>query len=339
MNIYPGLEASLDFDDIFIIPRGSKISTRASVDIKSKVKNKTWQVPIMPANMLDITTESLAKAVLSSGGTIGLHRFQTINEACTQFKNLNDFFSEETINNNLFVSVGVNRDSKDRVTALYNCGARNFIIDIAHGHSELMTDMIQWIKQNFQDVYIMAGNVATKNAVIDLANSGADAIKCGIGPGAACLTKNITGVTVPQVSCIIECVKGKKQIKETSNIEIAIVADGGVKEIGDVCKALALGADLVMAGKLFAGCQETLNPGIYSGSASSVIQTLYRSDKEYLPTPEGETIQVEKTNDSASKIIHNVAGGIRSSCSYVGASNLETFQKNVLFGIRHNKKW
>jgi len=337
MKIDPNFSAAYNYDDVFIVPKFSDIKSRTNVDITTRVESKTWNVPIMPANMLSVMTDDMARAVLSTGGIAALHRFQTIEEACIQFQKLHDFYNDEIVSNNVFVSVGVNRDSMERTDTLYSVGARNFIIDIAHGHSQQMVDMIKWVKSRHKNAYIMAGNVATADGVMTLANAGADAVKIGIAGGAVCTTKNVTGVTVPMVSSITNCVIGKRLIEASLNKSIALVADGGIREIGDVCKAIALGADLVMAGKLFVACNEALKPGEYSGSASDSVQSIYRTDKETLPTPEGASVVFEPTNQSASQVVEHIAGGLRSSCSYVGASTIKQFQDLATFGIRHNK--
>jgi IMP dehydrogenase/GMP reductase len=152
-----------------------------------------------------------------------------------------------------------------------------------------------------------------------------------------CLTKNVTGVTLPQFSCIQDCHAGKMIAENTTGRKITLIADGGIREIGDICKAIGQGADFVMSGKLFAGCIEAPGKGIYRGSASSDVQTKYRTDKEYVPTPEGTSIKVEQTNESVLQLIEHVAGGLRSAYSYSNARNTGEFQTKVLFGIRHNK--
>ena len=324
---------ALNYDDVFIIPQYSEISSRKEVDVSYRLDNNSYtlevDVPIMPANMETIAGPELASAVLKAGGLGTLHRFQTIEESIADYLQVNS--------PNVFVSVGVNRDSQDRAKALFQAGARFFIIDIAHGHSKQMKDMLEWFRSELADTYIMAGNIGNPQGLIDLVTWGADAVKVGIGPGAVCLTKNVTGVTVPQFTNVRNCAIAKSRLEWELGRKLTLVADGGVQEIGDVCKAIAAGADLVMAGKLFAGCVEAPGRGVYRGSASADVQTLYRSDQEYIPTPEGKSIQVDRTNESAAYVTEHVAGGLRSSFSYVGARTMREFQQKVTFGIRHNK--
>jgi IMP dehydrogenase len=331
------MQNALNYDDVFILPQYSNISSRKEVDISVVVDNCKINVPIMPANMADIVNPKAALATFFGGGLPCLHRFSSIDESVSEFLEVKGY-------NPVFVSIGVNRDSQERFQALYNVGARRFVIDIAHGHSLQMRSMIEWIKTRYSDTYVMAGNIATAEAVEDLICWGADAVKVGIGPGANCLTKNVTGVTVPQFSAVKACAVRRNKcdwdyMYRTGRLRKTIlVADGGIKEIGDVCKAIGAGADIVMAGKLFAGCDETpsFSSKKYSGSASKEIQTLYRTDKEYVPTPEGITTPIERKGP-IKNVIEDIAGGLRSAYSYSGAKTTDQFHNYCKFGIRFNK--
>lgn len=335
---------SLSYDDIFIIPQYSDISSRKEVDVSVNItdlnlSNKpagttNIKVPIVNANMDTVAGEDIAVAIANAGGLATLHRFQSIEDACAEYTRV---VNRLTVQTPVFVSVGVNRDSIQRAQTLYNHGARHMIIDIAHGHSEQMKKMIEWIKGHLPGTYVMAGNVATRQGVIDLTLWGADAVKVNVGPGAVCVTKNVTGVTVPTVTSLIEAFEAKLELQEKYGREVALVADGGAKEIGDICKAIGIGIDFVMTGKLFAGSSEAPGKGVYRGSASKDVQTLYRTDKEYVPTPEGKSINVELTDESASDIVEHVAGGLRSAYSYVGARTTQDFKDKVTFGVRYNK--
>jgi IMP dehydrogenase len=273
-----------------------------------------------------VTGSEMAIAAFESGALGCLHRFMSIED------NVNEFLAVKKKNYECFVSIGVNRDSKERSNALYNAGARYFILDIAHGHSLNAKNMIEWFKKNFSDTHLMVGNVAHPQAVRDLENWGADSIKVGIGPGSACLTKDVTGVTVPQLSAVALCAKVAK---------VPIVADGGIKTIGDIAKALAAGAKFVMVGGMVSGADEC--PGevidngggkfkIYRGMASRDAMRVIRSENQ-MPTPEGKVTLVP-LKGPVKNIIEDIAGGLRSSFSYVNARNLEEFQMKATFGIR-----
>jgi len=181
-------------------------------------------------------------------------------------------------------------------------------VDVAHGHHERMVNMIKAVKGWYEDVEVIAGNVATSSGCVDLAEAGADAIKVGIGPGAACTTREVTGFGVPQLTALEECVRVKELFPN-----IKIIADGGIKNSGDIVKALAFGADTVMLGRLLAGAKEAPHPGQYFGNASARIRD-YRA-------PEGVEGQVE-VEGFLEDIIKNLTWGIRSGLSYAGVSSI-----------------
>jgi IMP dehydrogenase len=270
---------------------------------------------------------------MSEGGAIGaIHRFMDVEQ------NVREFGLAAGLNKSYpcFVSIGVNEESKDRARFLHAAGARYFVIDIAHGHSRMMRDMTTWLRETYPDVFIMAGNVATPDAIRDLSSWGADAIKVGIGPGNVCTTKNVTGVTVPQFSAVMDCAD---EVKRMNGAKPYIVADGGISEIGDIAKALGAGADLVMCGRMFAGCREA--PGeringkkVYRGMASRDAMLTIRSSSS-LPTAEGISTLIDSNEQSAIEVIKNIKGGLQSSFSYSNATTLNEFRAKVKFGVRH----
>jgi len=314
----------IEFSDVYIVPQYSMVSSRAMVDTSSILDpllgyNKI-DVPVISANMDSVTDGKMAKAMSSAGAIGALHRFMSIEENVKQYK--------LTKNKPTLVSVGVSENSKNRAQALYNAGARHFIIDIAHGHSELMENMVKWLREKYKDIYIVGGNVATFDGAVDLISWGVNAIKCGIGPGAVCLTKNVTGVTVPQFTAIRDCVRAADSV----NTPITVIADGGIREIGDIAKALGAGADFVMAGSLFASCKEAPLPGIYRGSASKDVMKTVRSDD--LPTPEGKSVEIKQEEISVKELVGNIKGGLQSAFSYSNATDLVDFQARCKFGFR-----
>ena len=321
----------LDYKDVFLVPQYSEVTSRSQVSTSVRIGDMTIDVPVISANMDTVTAGDMAHA-MSEGGAIGaIHRFMDVNQ------NVREFEIARGKSNPCFVSIGVNEESKERAVALYDAGARNFVIDIAHGHSRMMRDMTTWLRNKYSDVYIMAGNVATGQAVMDLVSWGANAVKVGIGPGNVCTTKNVTGVTVPQFSAVKECAN----IVYAMNSKPLIVADGGITEIGDIAKALGAGADLVMCGRLFASCREA--PGervggkkVYRGMASRDAMSTIRNVSS-LPTAEGISTLIDASEQSASDVVNQIKGGLQSSFSYSNARNLEEFHLNVKFGIRHTQ--
>ena len=335
------------YDDVFIIPRFSNVATRQDVSTKGFLD---LEVPVISANMDTITGPDMVRVMHDAGAIGALHRFMTIEQ------NVQAFLDADRCG---FVSVGVNDDSKKRACALYEVGARKFVIDIAHGHSQNMKDMMGWMRSEFKyGVHIMAGNVTTRTAVRDLESWGANSIKVGVGPGSVCLTKDVTGVTYPIFSAVLEC-------SEFANVPI--IADGGIKSYGDIAKALGAGASAVMMGGMFAGCDETppmveyvdakkaisnldVVPSegdyerfstaqsnlIYRGMASTDAMKVIRNEGN-LPTAEGKVTKVTVYKGSVGKVVEEMAGALRSAFSYSGARTLEEFHAKVRFGVTHSK--
>lgn len=324
------LERYYGYEDVFIIPEYSNVLTRSEVStdvvLGSKERSFTLKIPVISANMDTISESKMINVLNEKGASGALHRFLSIEDNVKEFKKIS--------NPNLsFVSIGTNSDYKDRAKALFEAGALNYIVDIAHGHSLMMKNTVDWLRKEFKNkIMIMAGNVTTREAVIDLESWNVDAIKVGIGPGSVCLTKDVTGVTMPIFSAVQKCANVSK---------VPIIADGGCKSYGDVAKAIGAGATAVMSGYFFAGTDEIpdkawqINGGsevpVYRGMASSDAMKTIR--KENLPTPEGKSITVERKG-SAGNVIEQIAGGLRSSYSYVGATNTREFQSKVNFGLK-----
>ena len=168
----------LDYKDVYILPQYSEVTSRSQVETSVKIDDLIIQTPVISANMDTVTNAEMTVAMYQGGGIGALHRFMSIEDNV-------EMFSRSAP---CFVSIGVNEESKERAHALYSAGARRFVIDIAHGHSRMMRDMTIWLRETYSNVFIMAGNVATGQAVKDLTSWGADAIKIGIGPG--CFSKD-----------------------------------------------------------------------------------------------------------------------------------------------------
>lgn len=237
-------------------------------------------------------------------------------------------------------AVGIAGDTLERVKALVNKGVDVIVVDTAHGHSQGVVDMVKLIKKSVK-VELIAGNVATAEATMDLIKAGADAVKVGIGAGSICTTRVIAGVGVPQVSAIIDCTKAAKAAK------IPIIADGGVKQTGDIPKAIAAGADSVMVGGMLAGTDET--PGekvLYEGRSYKVYRGMgsleamkegskdrYFQDAEddiKKLVPEGiEGIVPYK--GALGETIYQLVGGLRSAMGYCGAKNIAEMKTKTKF--------
>ena len=327
-----------EYDDVFIQPDFSDILSRSEVDTSVVLASSDsslsikLSVPVISSNMDTVTEGEMAKALSQAGACGAIHRFMTIPDNVLSYIQV---VSNKGLD--CFVSIGTSRDWQERAVALYSAGARFFVVDIAHGHSLMMKNTISWLRQRFgRDVFIMAGNVGTSQAVKDLDLWGADAIKVGIGGGFVCETKNVTGVNTPMFTTIQHCADATDK---------PIIADGGARAYGDVAKAVGAGATAVMSGYFFAGCPE--NPdrsriydptvsefrSIYRGMASRDAMAVIRSGDAGLPTPEGRTTTTGQ-KPPAKTVVEEIAGGLRSAFSYVGARNFGEFQAKVKFGYR-----
>jgi len=233
----------------------------------------------------------------------------------------------------LCAAIGVKDDYLERAQELFKNGCNVLLIDVAHGHHKLVGDAIEEIKKDISRVEIVAGSVATGEACEYLCEKGADSIRVGIGNGSLCETRIRTGVGIPQVTALLDCVT------VTDTFDCPTIADGGVRTVGDVCKGLACGADSVMLGSLLSGTKES--PGEiekvgkwpneqlykkYRGSASLDSKKSRGDDKNV----EGNH-KVIPYKGKVKRIIGDITDGIRSSCSYVGASDLEEYRSLVEF--------
>lgn len=240
-------------------------------------------------------------------------------------------------------AVGTGADTGERVGALVEAGVDVIIVDTAHGHSQGVLDKVRWVKQNFPQVQVIGGNIATAAAAKALVEAGADGVKVGIGPGSICTTRIVAGVGVPQITAVANVAAA---LKETG---VPLIADGGIRYSGDVAKALAAGAYAVMLGGLFAGTEEA--PGEVElfqgrsyksyrgmGSLGAMAQQQGSSDRYF----QEDTDQVEKLvpegiegrvpyKGSVLAIIHQLLGGVRSSMGYTGNSTIAEMRENAQF--------
>lgn len=248
--------------------------------------------------------------------------------------------SARDANNRLVVgaAVGITNDMMERVDALVSAKVDVITLDTAHGHSKNVLRAVRKIKEKYPDLDLIAGNVATAEATRDLIEAGVDAVKVGIGPGSICTTRVVTGIGVPQITAIIDCVK------EANKYDIPIIADGGIKYSGDITKALACGAAVIMAGSLFAGTEES--PGetiLYEGrqykeyrGMGSLAAMKDGSGDRYFQTntkkyvPEGVEGRVAYKGP-VGEVVYQLLGGLKSGMGYVGSENLAELYEKAKF--------
>ena len=240
-------------------------------------------------------------------------------------------------------AVGVGHGTEERIQALVEAGVDVITVDTAHGHSEGVLERVKWIKNNYPQIQVIGGNIATGDAALDLVKAGADAVKVGIGPGSICTTRIVTGVGVPQITAIANVAKSLK------GTNIPLIADGGIRFSGDICKAIAAGASCVMLGSLFAGTEES--PGeieLYQGrtyknyrgmgSLGAMAQAQGSSDRYFQESTESSDKLVPEGIEGRvpykgpiQNVIHQMMGGLRSSMGYTGCGSIEKLHENALF--------
>ncbi len=343
------IKEALTYDDILLSPQRSKIKTRKDTDTKTKLtKNISINIPIVSANMDSVTESSMAIHMALEGGVGAIHRVMSIEKQIEEISKVKNYEFDknnyELANTDkegkllVGASLGIRMNPKENLKQLIKAGADFIIIDVAHAHSESVIELVKEIKKEYrEDIELIIGNIATAEAARDFLELDVSGVKVGIGPGSICTTRIVTGVGVPQVTAIDDVYS---ILKESS---IPIIADGGIRNSGDIVKALALGASSVMIGNLFARCEEAPGEIVikdgkryknYRGEASfSEIKKRFEIDKRNdikNITPEGIEGIVQVVSN-VEDTIRNLVGGIRSGLSYCNAYNLEELRKNAKF--------
>ena len=314
----------LTFDDLLLIPKHSMVMSRSDVDLSVKVKDLTFKHPIIPANMQSITGEKMAEAVIRSEGLALIHRFMDLEE---QLQIINNLSYKKEYLNHIGVSVGIKDCDKDKIKRFIDIGVKIFCIDIAHGDSTHGINMTRWIRNNYPNVLIISGNVATKFGAKILWQSGADIVKVNIGAGSICTTRIETGNGVPQMTALMNAYSAKEEFELKYNRKVYIISDGGAKSSGDIVKSLCF-ADMFMSGNMFSGCVET--PG-------SILSISNKTCKEYRGSSTHKSNHIEgvvaiiPTKGKFENILKKLLEGIRSGCSYQNAHNLNELKESPEF--------
>lgn len=322
------MNRALTFDDVCLVPKYNNIESRTEPNLETWLTRKIKiGIPILAANMDTVIGDDLAEVLISYGSTPIFHRFCPVDQKRAWAKKYPQ----------CFISFGLKQEDIDN--ALDLAEATNICLDTAHGHCKKMLESISHIKRIRPSLQIIAGNVCTPQAVHDLFNAGADAVKVGIGPGSACTTRSVTGFGVPQFTAIRECARMGKELR------IPVIADGGIRNSRDLVLALAAGASTVMIGKLFCLTKESVaekRPWFdrkgnfkcyeakYRGQASADFQDDYFGGLKAGTVPEGESFWAP-VNGSAENLIEQLCGGLRSGLTYGGARNIEELQRKAEF--------
>lgn len=311
------------YSDILLLPNYSKCKSRSEISLKTTLGPNTFEAPYYPANMKTIINEELAFELAVKNYFYTLHRFM-------DYTNIIDFVSRCKINSYISsISVGVKNKDKVFIDTLANkkLFPHYITIDIAHGDSEHMFEMIRYIKNTLPNTFVIAGNVCTFDGVVSLRKWGADAVKVGVGPGHACTTKLMTGFSRPQFSCVLDVAR---------RVDFPIIADGGIEHPGDIAKALVAGATMVMCGHLLAGFEESPGEVIidrdgrrtkaYFGSASE-------DNKNAKRNVEGRRLDIPLKGSIWNKLIE-INESLQSSCSYAGVDKVSDLSGAVKWVVQ-----
>ncbi|RCW92635.1 GMP reductase [Winogradskyella arenosi] len=328
-------DIKLGFKDVMIRPKRSTLKSRSQVSLErdfnflnSKI---SWKgIPIMAANMDTVGTFEMATALAKQQLFTAIHKHYTPQQWST-------FLSEapEDIVNYIAISTGIGSEDTKKLKTVFKAHPElKFIcIDVANGYSEHFVEFLQKTRATYPDKVIIAGNVVTGEMVEQLILSGADIVKVGIGPGSVCTTRVKTGVGYPQLSAIIECADA------AHGLGGQIISDGGCATPGDIAKAFGAGADFVMLGGMFSGHTESGGDLItkdnqqykqFYGMSSATAMDKYVGGVAEYRASEGKTVQVPYKGD-VQNTLQDILGGLRSTCTYVGAARLKELTKRTTF--------
>ncbi len=344
------LETGLTFDDVLLLPGYADFKRREvdlSVRLHSKIK---LYLPIISSPMDTVTEEKMAISMALYGGIGIIHRNlspakqaeMVMKVKQTSAKNIEDFVPSLDERGRLLVgaAVGVGSDFEKRLSLLLKAGVDLIVLDSGHGFTRFIIDAIKKVKKR-NDVPVMAGNIATGEGARALVKAGADILRVGMGPGSICTTRVVTGMGVPQLTAV------DKVITAVKDSNVTVVADGGIRQIGDMAKALAVGADAVMLGSLLSGFDESpgellkLEGVMYKtyrgmGSISAMKKGGAERYGQKKATPADKLIAegveaLVKYKGKVGKFLYQARGGLRSSFYYIGARNIEEFKKKAQF--------
>ncbi len=328
-------DIKLGFKDVMIRPKRSTLKSRSQVNLERDFKflhsPLVWSgVPIMAANMDTVGTFEMAIALSKKKLFTAVHKHYTLDDWSNFLSN-----APKNIEDYIAVSTGIGGPDSEKLSALFKANPRlKFIcIDVANGYSEHFAGFVKHTRSQYPEKVIIAGNVVTGEMVEELLLSGADIVKVGIGPGSVCTTRVKTGVGYPQLSAIIECADA------AHGLGGQIISDGGCSSPGDIAKAFGAGADFVMLGGMLSGHDESGGDIVehngkayrrfYGMSSSTAMEKHVGSVAEYRAS-EGKTVNVPYRGN-VETTLQDILGGLRSTCTYVGAQRLKELTKRTTF--------
>ncbi len=322
----------VDFEDVLIQPNPTNISSRKETNIEKDIFG-IKACPIIAANMDTVGTFNMAEALKSEKAFTALHKFYTEQEILA-------FLNTTNNNKYTFVTSGISKNEFSRIEKIMKDQeyCKNICVDVANGYMKSLCDFVYNLATMFPNHNILVGNVVDKIGAKALIDSGAKGIKVGIGPGAQCLTRRMTGVGRPQLSSILECAE------ITHKHGVIVVADGGIKTPSDYVKALAAGADLVMIGSLFGGSDESDARLVYDEEKQMYLKEIYGMSSNRAMKVHYKEIGSYKASEGRVSLVHTTGpvkntvnelnGGLRSAMAYTNTKDIKDFFANTKFYIK-----
>ena len=320
----------LSYKDVVITPAYSKVKSRSSVNIETKFGPQTFKSPAMPANMICTIDFKKAKELSESQYFYILHRFY-------DYKEIYNWIKKNQNLRTISISIGVGQKDKDLIYKIAKNKLRvDYItIDVAHGHHILVEEMVRYVKNILSKPFLIAGNVGTPEAVVSLKHWGADAVKVGLSMGKSCTTYNCTGVGTPMFTTLDNIkfqMEQHDKFSKHGSTPIPIIADGQIREVGDICKALAVGASMIMIGSEFAKCKDS--PAKTEKQIKDPYSQTYSYKKEFFGSAseftkghnsfvEGQKVMLDMREETYLDYLNRIKEGIQSFLSYIGQTDIK----------------
>jgi GMP reductase len=326
-------DIKLDYKDVLIVPKRSTLSSRSQVKLDRAFvfrSSNSWSgVPIIAANMDGVGTLEMDQQFSEHNCLVAVTKHYDSEVLGEHFK--------KKMSSSIY-SLGISDTDLQKFQFVYSVAQNPYMrvcVDVANGYTQSFVDFISRFRDKYPNIVLMAGNVVTPEMTEELILAGVDIVKVGIGPGSVCTTRKMTGIGYPQLSAVIECADAAHGLKGH------IIADGGCSVPGDVVKAFAAGADFVMIGGMLAGHKEGLPPGYsdtvegqslvdFYGMSSKSAMDLHSGGVANYRASEGKHVKIPYRGE-VSRTLQDILGGLRSACTYVGASELKELSKRATF--------
>ena len=319
-------DVKLDYKDVLITPKRSSLSSRSEVKLERlftfRSYNSWFGIPIIAANMDGVGTLQMDEALNKHHCMVALTKHYSDTKLIEHLQKKLD---------STVYSMGISNEDLQKFDNVYSVIGNRLMrvcIDVANGYTQSFVNFIHKFRDRYPNVILMAGNVVTPEMTEELILAGVDIVKVGIGPGSVCTTRKMTGIGYPQLSAVIECADA------AHGLQGHIIADGGCSVPGDVVKAFAAGADFVMLGGMFAGHKEggasAMSSNQFYGMSSETAMDLHNGGVANYRASEGKTVEIPYRGE-VSRTLQDILGGLRSACTYVGASELKELSKRATF--------